>query len=71
MEAELAKRVYPEARSSVCFSILVPTPTSLLSSRGQQAALAGSRPWHSTEQPAEGSRELHSGLCYLPPNSLK
>lgn len=49
MEAELAKWVYPGARSRICFSILVSTPSGFLSSRGQQVYLEGSGPWHSTK----------------------
>lgn len=71
MEAELPKWVYPEARSRICFSILVPTPSGFLSSRGQQAYLEGSGRWHSTKCPEEGSIDPQSGLSYLPSNSLK
>lgn len=49
MEAELAKWVYREARSRICLSISVPTPSGFLSSRGQQAYLPGSGRWHSTK----------------------
>lgn len=69
MEAELAKRVYPEARSRICFSILVPTPSGFLSGRGQQASLAGSGrcALPSNQQRAAPSLSLGLDIYHLTP----
>lgn len=60
-EAPAAPRLYPKRGLAPPFAARVPAQPGFPSSRGQQAATAGSGRGHGTHTPAEGSAEPQSG----------